>query len=54
MFSNRPEHHAGDYYRYMNSLVAYRKSVDNPFAEPVNLYADITNGYGIFCFLQNF
>jgi hypothetical protein len=35
-------------YQYTRSLVQYYDSVDNPFAEPVTVYSNIENGYGIF------
>ncbi|HEX8331256.1 MAG TPA: DUF4249 domain-containing protein [Segetibacter sp.] len=37
-----------DQYKYRNSLNAYRDAEDNPFAEPVLVYGNIKNGYGIF------
>ena len=37
-----------DQYKYRKSLGAYRDAEDNPFAEPVLLYGNIKNGYGIF------
>jgi hypothetical protein len=37
-----------DYYRYIKSLNSYENAVDNPFAEPVNLYSNVKNGYGLF------
>jgi hypothetical protein len=37
-----------DYFRYLKSYSAYQNSDDNPFAEPVNVYTNIVNGYGIF------
>jgi hypothetical protein len=37
-----------DYFRYLKSHGAYQNSDDNPFAEPVNVYNNIVNGYGIF------
>jgi hypothetical protein len=37
-----------DYYRYIKSLNSYENATDNPFAEPVNLYSNVKNGYGLF------
>jgi Domain of unknown function (DUF4249) len=37
-----------DYYKYIRSLNSYENAVDNPFAEPVNLYSNVKNGYGLF------
>lgn len=37
-----------DYFRYMKSINAYDNADDNPFAEPVNVVSNITNGYGFF------
>jgi hypothetical protein len=35
-------------YRYRRSRETYENVGDNPFAEPVNVYSNIKNGYGIF------
>ena len=37
-----------DYYKYIKSVNSYENAVDNPFAEPVNLYSNVKNGYGLF------
>lgn len=37
-----------DAYRYAVSRLAYEDSVDNPFAEPVNVHNNVANGYGYF------
>jgi hypothetical protein len=37
-----------DYFKYIKSQSAYENSSDNPFAEPINVYTNIANGYGIF------
>jgi hypothetical protein len=37
-----------DYFKYVKSLSAYQNSSDNPFAEPINVYSNVANGYGIF------
>lgn len=37
-----------DYYRYFKSQKLYERSQSNPFAEPVSVYTNIKQGYGIF------
>jgi hypothetical protein len=37
-----------DHYKYRKSYSAYRDAEDNPFAEPVLVYGNVKNGYGIF------
>jgi len=37
-----------DYFKYLRSLNTYENVQDNPFAEPVNLYSNVKNGYGFF------
>jgi hypothetical protein len=37
-----------DYYKYIKSLNNYENANGNPFAEPVNLYSNASNGYGLF------
>jgi len=37
-----------DEYRFLRSFRTYDNTSDNPFAEPVNVYSNINNGYGIF------
>jgi hypothetical protein len=37
-----------DYFKYVKSYNVYYNSSDNPFAEPVNVYSNIRNGYGTF------
>jgi hypothetical protein len=37
-----------DQYKYRKSYRAYRDSDGNPFAEPVLVYTNIKNGYGLF------
>ena len=42
------KHVSEDYVRYLKS---YRKAADNsgnPFAEPVNVFTNVKNGYGLF------
>ncbi|HMT66191.1 MAG TPA: DUF4249 domain-containing protein [Bacteroidales bacterium] len=36
-----------DLYLYLQSYSAYNRTADNPFAEPVPVYSNITNGLGI-------
>lgn len=37
-----------EYYTYIKSLNTRENADDNPFAEPVNLYTNVKNGYGMF------
>lgn len=37
-----------DHYKYRKSYNAYRDSEDNPFAEPVLVFGNVKNGYGVF------
>jgi hypothetical protein len=37
-----------DHYKYRKSFDAYRNAEDNPFAEPVLVFGNVKNGYGIF------
>ncbi len=37
-----------DHYKYRKSFDAYRDAEDNPFAEPVLVYSNVKNGYGVF------
>jgi hypothetical protein len=37
-----------DYFKYAKSLATYQNLHDNPFGEPVNVYTNVKNGYGIF------
>jgi hypothetical protein len=39
-----------DYYKYMIDKWKYSKTENDPFAEPVRLYSNISNGCGIFAF----
>ena len=41
-------HLTEDAYRYGVSRRAYENAGDNPFAEPVNVHQNVTNGYGYF------
>jgi hypothetical protein len=41
-------HITKEHYRYRKSYNTYRDAEDNPFAEPVLVFGNITNGYGIF------
>lgn len=36
------------YYRHLRSALLQKTTDDNPFAEPVRIYSNIENGYGIF------
>lgn len=44
------QHITEDNYKYIKSSRKYNDARDNPFAEPVNIYTNIKNGYGIFTF----
>jgi Domain of unknown function (DUF4249) len=37
-----------DEFKFIKSFNAYENAGDNPFAEPVNVYSNVKNGYGIF------
>ena len=37
-----------DYYNYRRSVDAYQASVDNPFAQPTQVYTNVEGGFGIF------
>ncbi|TDH21280.1 DUF4249 domain-containing protein [Segetibacter sp. 3557_3] len=37
-----------DHYKYLRSYYTYRDADGNPFAEPVLVYNNVINGYGIF------
>ncbi|MEM1134991.1 MAG: DUF4249 domain-containing protein [Bacteroidota bacterium] len=53
IFSNSDElifelkHISEDYYRYLLSIENYNFSDGNPFAEPVQVYSNVENGFGI-------
>lgn len=36
------------YYEYLKSARLHQSTQDNPFAEPVGVYSNVENGYGIF------
>ena len=36
------------YYEYLKSARLHESTQDNPFAEPVSVYSNVENGYGIF------
>lgn len=36
------------YYEYLKSARLHNSTQDNPFAEPVSVYSNVENGYGIF------
>ena len=36
------------YYEYLKTARLHRDTLDNPFAEPLNVYSNVENGYGIF------
>jgi hypothetical protein len=35
-------------FKFIKSFSVYNMTVDNPFAEPVNVFTNVKNGYGIF------
>ena len=37
-----------EYYKYIQTLNQYNKDYDNPLADPVQVYSNVTGGYGIF------
>lgn len=41
-------HITPDFFRYIKSTNGYDISAVNPFSEPVNIYSNIKNGYGLF------
>ena len=41
-------HITKDAYYYLKSVSEYKNSEGNPFAQPVTIYSNIENGYGIF------
>jgi hypothetical protein len=41
-------HITGDFFKYIKSANDYDISNANPFAEPINLYSNVQNGYGFF------
>ena len=36
------------YYEYLKTSRLHHDTLDNPFAEPLNVYSNVENGYGIF------
>jgi hypothetical protein len=41
-------HVSASFYQYSLSARRYDDAEDNPFAEPVILYSNVKNGYGVF------
>ncbi len=41
-------HVSENYYRHLRSALLHKTTDDNPFAEPVRVYSNVENGYGIF------
>lgn len=37
-----------EYFKYVKSYNLYYNASDNPFAEPVNVFSNVRNGYGLF------
>lgn len=44
----RLDHLSADYYRYITTSALQNLNFDNPFAEPVTIYSNVQNGFGIF------
>ena len=36
------------YYKHLRSALLHEHTQENPFAEPVNIYSNVENGYGVF------
>jgi hypothetical protein len=43
-----------DYYNYLISMIAYHEAERDPFSKPVNLYSNVSNGFGFFGAYQKF
>lgn len=41
-------HVSETYYEYLRSAKLHESTLDNPFAEPLSVYSNVENGYGIF------
>ena len=41
-------HVSETYYEHLRSAKSHESTLDNPFAEPVSVYSNVENGYGIF------
>jgi hypothetical protein len=37
-----------DYYRYLKSVELYRVTESDAFSEPIQIYSNVKNGWGIF------
>ncbi len=49
----RLKHLTKDRYLYTRSFRQYKQAEDNPFAEPVTIYSNIENGFGLFSVEQS-
>ena len=38
----------GAYFNYLTSFNMYQRTINNPFATPVQVYSNVNNGMGIF------
>ena len=47
------KNHSEDYYMYKKTFNVYQSVRGNPFAEPVQVFSNIENGYGIFWICSN-
>lgn len=45
---------SADYYNYLISMIAYHEAERDPFSKPVNLYSNVSNGFGFFGAYQKF
>jgi hypothetical protein len=43
-----------DYYNYLISMIAYHEAERDPFSKPINLYSNVSNGFGVFGAYQKF
>jgi hypothetical protein len=46
-------HVSEDYFRYVQTQRVAADTDGNPFAEPVNVYSNVSNGYGIFSIISS-
>ncbi|PKP07931.1 MAG: hypothetical protein CVU09_17975 [Bacteroidetes bacterium HGW-Bacteroidetes-4] len=43
-----------DYYKYIESTIAYKEAEDDPFSKPIGLYSNVSNGFGVFGAFQSY
>ena len=55
---NRPYIHVlritEEHYKFIKSYSLYSNTNENPFAEPVNVFSNVNNGYGVFSIFTKF